>query len=325
MGLSIEEKEIRKAKRRKEKFKREHRLIDRVDYKFCNTHDKYFPNETPWIPATLDYFYKNITNGIDGLGTRCKKCEIIRAGINQIENRDRAYEQHSKYRKTDKYIQWGRKHGKQQRESGYNLNWQRKNPEKVRYYSSLHRIHDVSTKEEQGMLKVFNYQCAYCGMTLEEHKKKFGEKLHNDHVDNEGYNDLRNDVPACKSCNCSKHTSIMEEWYKKQDFYTEERYNKIIWWLTEGYLGYIEEKPPYRITKRRVDNGSGKYHYVFELWSVDEKRNMIELLNTKSKKKYLETAIKEHYNILSNDLLTNQQTTNIIVNKKYNLEIHGKE
>jgi hypothetical protein len=123
------------------------------------------------------------------------------------------------------------------------------------------------------MLKIFGYECCYCGMTLEEHKIKYHEKLHNEHVDDNGYNDLSNDAPACKGCNCSKHTEDMETWYRRQKFFTEDRINKIMWWTTEGYKDYIEDKPPYRITKKQNED---KRTYHFELWTVDEKRNFIE-------------------------------------------------
>lgn len=178
----------------------------------------------------------------------------------------------------------------QQREDGYQSQYRRDNPEKCRQYSLLHRIHDVSKSEEKSMLKTFDYSCAYCGMTLEEHKKKYHEKLHNDHVDDEGYNDLRNDVPACKGCNCSKHTEDMETWFRRQTFFSEDKLNKIIWWISDGYKKYIEDKPPYKIT-RKQNKGLKTYHW--ELWAVDEKRNMIECIYEGLKKKDITEFIRE--------------------------------
>jgi hypothetical protein len=119
-------------------------------------------------------------------------------------------------------------------------------------------------------------------MSLEEHKNKFNEKLHDDHVDDNGYNDLRNDIPACKTCNTSKHTEDMETWFRRQLFFNEEKLAKIIWWTTEGYKDYIEDKPPYRITKKQ-NEGLSTYH--FELWKVDEKRNFTDLIYIGERKK----------------------------------------
>lgn len=187
-----------------------------------------------------------------------------------------------------------RKNSKRQRELGYYSDWQKRNPNKIKIGNQKHRDHDITKTEEESMLKVFNYSCAYCEMSLKEHKIKFGEKLHNDHVEHDGYNDLRNDVPACKSCNCSKWEHPMEEWFKEQSFFTEEKLDRIIWWTTEGYKDYIEDKLLYRII-RKQNEGLKTYH--FELWSVDEKRNFIECLAVANKKAGLSQYIKLYFDM----------------------------
>lgn len=280
MVLSSAEKEKRKEERKRLKWKRDHKIINGTIHKWCS-HKKH------WVEMNDNNFYKNPKNSIDGYSPNCKKCDIERAGINQKNNKERAYEQHAKYRKTNKYLKWGRKHGEQQRLSGYNKRYYKNNPEKMKLYAQQHQNHDISSKEEKAMLNFFNDQCAYCGMTVNESKNKYGEKLHKEHVDDDGDNDLSNCIPACKGCNCSKYNNNMKEWYIKQDFYLEERYNKIIFWITEGYKDHIEEKPPYKITKQKVEKENGTYKFQFELWSVDKDRNMVELLDIKSKKKYL--------------------------------------
>jgi len=81
----------------------------------------------------------------------------------------------------------------------------------------------------------------------------------------------------------------MEEWYKDRDFYNKERLDKIIWWLTEGYKDYIEDKPPYRIIRKHNED---KKTFHWELWTVDEYRNMIELISIRDKKKQIIIDIK---------------------------------
>jgi len=108
--------------------------------------------------------------------------------------------------------------------------WRQTHPDRCRIYSSMHRNHAVNKEEKESMLSVFKYKCAYCGMTQEDHLIKYHEKLHNDHVDPNGKNDLSN---------CSKHTKDMETWFREQPFFTEEKLNKIKWWITEGYKKYI--------------------------------------------------------------------------------------
>lgn len=79
----------------------------------------------------------------------------------------------------------------------------------------------------------------------------------------------------------------METWFRQQSFYKEARYNKIIWWTTEGYKEYIEEKPPYRIIRKR-NEGLTTYHY--ELWTVDEQRNLIKCIRIGNKKKDIDIS-----------------------------------
>lgn len=258
-----------------------------------------------WFPETEEYFYwKNKKYPEKGFVSECVKCARKIAANKYHENRD---ENVIKMRKRYKLIREKEIERDRQHRLKYpeyhkmkDKRWRQNNPEKCRWYAQLHRKHDVSSKEEQSMLKIFNYQCAYCGMTLKEHKKKYREKLHNDHVDDGGFNDLRNDVPACKGCNCSKHTQDMETWYRKQDFFNEDNFTKIIWWTTEGYKKYIEEdKLPYKIVRKKIYKDDDSFYWQYELWTIDEKRNIIECVDVKSKREYLDLSlIKENELIL---------------------------
>lgn len=268
------------------KYEDYHKVIDGILLKRCTLHKELFPNESPWMPATEEYFYVNDKNKTIGLHPECKKCTIRKVELKKEEDpktfkRKKADSNKKVYyenpEKREYQIEWANK----QREEGYQSDWRQRNPEKCRWYASLHRNHDITPSEERALLEVFNYSCAYCGMSLEEHKKIFKQKLHNDHVDDNGYNDLRNDVPSCKSCNTSKHESELEDWYPRQKFYSEERYNKIVWWITEGYKLYIEDKPPYKIIRKQNED---KRTFHWELWSVDEQRNMIECMDRANKK-----------------------------------------
>jgi hypothetical protein len=74
-------------------------------------------------------------------------------------------------------------------------------------------------------LSFFDSSCAYCG--------KVDDPLHQDHVipvSKGGYYTRGNIIPACKPCNCSKVDKDMEEWYRKQPFFSEVRLRKIHRW-----------------------------------------------------------------------------------------------
>lgn len=240
-----------------------------------------------WLEENYDnFYYKNKSKPELGFSPECKRCGVKRSTIIKDNNRERYLDYFSNryYSTKEEFIAQVIENAKKNPEmhKRNQRNWRQRNPEKCRWYASLHRNHDITKSEEEALLKIFDYSCAYCGMTLEEHKRKFGQKLHNDHVDEDGYNDLRNDVPACVRCNCSKHESELEEWYFKQSFYNEDKYNKIIWWITDGYRDYIEDKPSYRITRKQNED---KKTFHAELWSIDIMRNMIECIAVRNKKK----------------------------------------
>jgi hypothetical protein len=75
MVLSLEQKQFNKELRKQEKWSKEHKIINGQGYKICNCHNEYFPDESPWLPATTEYYYKNDKNSLDGLYSRCKECE----------------------------------------------------------------------------------------------------------------------------------------------------------------------------------------------------------------------------------------------------------
>lgn len=67
----------------------------------------------------------------------------------------------------------------------------------------------------------FNNRCAYCGCDgplSEDHVVALGCG---------GPHAIENVVPCCLSCNKKKNAQDAESWYRKQPFFTEERWQKI--------------------------------------------------------------------------------------------------
>ena len=58
----------------------------------------------------------------------------------------------------------------------------------------------------------------------------------------------------------------------------------------EGYKQYIEDKLPYKIIRKK-NKYNNKQHW--ELWTVDEKRNLVECILEHQDKKFLEEYVKE--------------------------------
>lgn len=281
-------KQLENSKRRRiEYLERSHKIINGVNHKICGKHNVHFPDENPWFPCTDEYFYKDKMNSIDGLNTYCKECTKQEAYIWKGLNREKWLATHIKTNSRPEREKARRDANQKHVESGGYLAWTRANPDKCRAYSEMHRDHEITDKEWKYCLKVFNNSCAYCGLPQEKHIiKKNGEyiiiSLHREHADDDGYNDIRNAIPACQSCNSGKHQDDLEEWYRKQKFFDETKLNIIVWWLTEGYKDCIEDKPSYRIVRKK-NEGLTTYHH--ELWSVDKYRNMIECIHIEVKKK----------------------------------------
>lgn len=77
----------------------------------------------------------------------------------------------------------------------------------------------------QQIREKWEYQCAYCGSS---------EELTIDHVipqSKGGMDFTKNVVCCCRSCNQLKGHSEWENWYMSQDFFSEEKYEKIKEWM----------------------------------------------------------------------------------------------
>lgn len=256
-----------------------------------------------WKEETYDNFYfTNKKKPELGYSSGCKICLTDKSIKHRLLNVERARQsiRDHYYRHKEIYNTRAKSYNKEHREkivSDYNI-WIKNNPDKVKMYNVNHRDHDISTKEWNSCLSIFDYSCAYCGISEEDHLNIHNQVLHKDHSDHNGYNDIRNAIPACRRCNSVKHQSDMEEWYRKQDYFDEEKLFFIKWWTSEGFKEFIEDKPPYKILR---EQNKDKRTYHFNLWTVDEFRNTLEIIATGNKKKDLEKDIKKYLSKLSDN------------------------
>jgi len=267
--------------------------------KRCSIHNIFSPEESPWLPCTDEYFYKT-KNKTDVLGAWCKKCSIKKSKEWAIKNPEQEQILRLRKRKTPIALEYKKKARLKARKSGYKREYDRRPEVKARKYGNKHRNHDITEREWTSCKDYFKDKdgdrcCAYCGKKIQNHWVTYNGLLilgdfHKEHKDDKGANDLRNCLPSCESCNSQKWTFPFEEWYREQEFFTQERYNKIVKWCTEDYKLYIETRPPYRIIKKK-NKENNKFHH--ELWSVDELRNFVECLAIDEKKKELEILLNE--------------------------------
>lgn len=98
-----------------------------------------------------------------------------------------------------------------------------------------------NTVEWDKVLREFDHKCAYCGddkaTLIAEHivPQSVMSKEHPELTDS-----IFNIVPTCSSCNKSKGTHHFPSWYKKQSFYSDERYWKILKHISKYHIGNTE-------------------------------------------------------------------------------------
>ena len=159
------------------------------------------------LPATTEYFavHKRTKSG---LRARCKECNRQY----RLENKERI----KKYREENKerMAEYGRKHREENR-GLYRSYTQRRTSLKRSLPSTL------TINQWQHVQSYFNHGCAYCGSAT---------TLEQDHfwpLSRGGEYTATNIIPACRSCNSSKHNKPFEEWYPTHESYSPEREAKI--------------------------------------------------------------------------------------------------
>lgn len=195
-----------------------------------------------------EYYSKIKKDGSIYYRLECKNCVTKRTKQWRENNPEKYKKIMNKVEARPDRIKYMKEKGIRQKASGYTLLWRKSNPDKVKVYNELHENHKISTKEWNSCKDYFNNECAYCGLKLEDHYftrlgiTKNGD-FHKDHLIHDGGNYLDNCIPACKSCNCSKHTASLESWYNIHNKnFTQTRYNKIIKWSTEDYRNYLKPR-----------------------------------------------------------------------------------
>lgn len=204
------------------------------------------------IDKPLTEFYQKIKeDGTILIRKDCKACVKKRTKKWKIEHPERNKLHQITFESKPERIEYLKKNGKRQRESGYRLKWLRSEigKKKSKIYSTYrtqYKTHIISKSEWNACKKYFNNSCAYCGLPAEQHFCSYRgiekiHELHKEHIDHEGSNGLDNCVPACRQCNSEKHTTSFEDWYNKDNIkYSEERFLKIIQWLEHDYTNYID-------------------------------------------------------------------------------------
>ena len=225
------------------------------------------------LPATTEYFYK-AKGGKYGLNSTCKKCKAERDKQYYENNKDKVREQnkqyyeankdkHSKYMKQwyeankDKRLEQQKQYYEDNKDkiSEYHKQYCEANKDKIAergkqwratpqgqivvFNSSCRRRikeqnqgNGITKERWLACMKFFGFRCAYSGQVLSKDTRSL------DHIkplNQGGKHEIWNVVPMDRGLNSSKQDKDMEEWYQEQDFYSEERLQKIYEWHEYAY------------------------------------------------------------------------------------------
>lgn len=174
---------------------------------------------------------------------KCKKC---------ISKQNVKWQRKNIEKTRDFKREWGRRntditryHARKPQRKEYMKVWRKENPDKIKqynFYRQMNKHHDITEREWKSCKEHFDNSCAYCGISDGMAKERYGNYLHKDHADHDGSNNLNNCIPACKSCNSSKHNFVLEDWYLESESFSEGRLNKINNWLSSEYKKHMEGK-----------------------------------------------------------------------------------
>lgn len=108
--------------------------------------------------------------------------------------------------------------------------WEAANPMQRRARNRLRRdrkaaapvLQHITAAQSRQRKKDFGAACAFCGATKSLHLDHFlplsaGNAL-----------TLGNAIPACQRCNCSKNASDPHDWYNRQPFFSQKRWDRIL-------------------------------------------------------------------------------------------------
>lgn len=207
-----------------------------MNYKVCSNCNKI-------LAATTDNFYKK-ERGKYGVAAECKECSSLRKkkryqkNKEQILKKAKVYYQDNKEEIKERVQEYKKNNSDKVKET--NKNYRLKHPENA-FNGSAKRRHKekelgngITQEQWLECMEYFNWTCAYSGISLSHNNKSL------DHIVSlyeEGVNEIWNCVPMDKILNSSKNNKDMISWYQQQEFYSEERLQKIYKWQN-----YAKEK-----------------------------------------------------------------------------------
>ena len=221
-----------------------------IDKKVCKKCGRILP---------LSMFHRN-KKSKGGYRNTCKDCvkeytkiyneknkEIIKEKSKQYERKREATEKERKkeyYQKNkEKWQKYNEERYKIRREEALKQKheYYLKNKESIIARNQVRRarmnsvIGEFSDEQIQECVDFFGNVCAYSGDSFTRERSNWLSMDHIIPITKNGTNYIWNIVPTTFGHNSSKGTKDMLEWYQKQEFYSEERLQRILEWQEYAY------------------------------------------------------------------------------------------
>lgn len=175
--------------------------------------------------------FKRQKEGKWGLRANCKRCDKQY----REENKEYCAEYNKQYReeRKEQIAEYKKQYYEENPHIYFNNNNKRRSKEE-------NQGSGVTKEQWLEMMIFFDFKCAYSGEKL--NNKEVRTVDHIIALNNGGLNEIWNCVPMYKSYNMSKHTKDMEQWYRQQEYFSEERLNKIYAWIEYAYEKWGKEE-----------------------------------------------------------------------------------
>ena len=211
-------------KQKKEHYKNNEDKMRERSRKYCQNNkdkikgykeknkDRIKEKNEEWKEKNKEYFKEYRDSNKDKIKEYCEKNK------DKIKERTKEYCEKNK----DKIKEYKKEHFKSNKDL-YRRNSQTRRARKKQLPATL------TFEQWQKIKNIFNNKCAYCGKESKLEQEHFiplskgGEYTHN------------NIIPACRSCNSSKHNNFFSDWYHTYKHYNKKREKFIL-----DFLGYRE-------------------------------------------------------------------------------------
>ena len=151
------------------------------------------------------------------------------------DNRDKELERFKQWREANRYkvTEYKKQYyaTPQGKVVAFNGNYRRRTKEQ-------NQGNGITSEQWLDCMKFFNWKCAYSGQALSKGTRSL------DHIkplNRSGEHEIWNVVPMDRGLNSSKNDKDLLEWYQEQDFYSEERLQKIYEWQEYAYNKYSKK------------------------------------------------------------------------------------